>query len=412
MTVMFCAYSRKSLRGDIMADTEINLSSSDFEEDKYSRLRLISWWDQEKLKNANIMVVGAGAIGNELIKNLALLGVGHIYIFDMDAIERTNLTRSVLFRADDVGQFKADVASKRAMEINPDVKAHSYNCNIIDDVGLGIFRRMDVVLGGLDNREARLSINHSCYKVNKPWIDGAIEVLNGFARVFIPGQGACYECTMTNTDWQLIYKRKSCALLTHEQMNEGKIPTTPTSSSIIAGIQIQEMLKLLHSDRNMPTLAGKGCVFNGLTHDSYVVEYQMKPDCTSHDTYEDIREKAWSVRSISLKALLNEIRSELGDKAVIDLDRDIATYAQCNCGEKAELFMPVHKLRGNMLVCSKCGKTMEFDSIHSINGTEDFLSKKPFEIGIPPLHIVGGRVGLETTYYEFSADYDEIFAKN
>ena len=54
-----------------MADNEIQLDSSDFEEDRYSRLRLIPWWDQERLKNAAIMVVGAGAIGNELIKNLA-----------------------------------------------------------------------------------------------------------------------------------------------------------------------------------------------------------------------------------------------------------------------------------------------------------------------------------------------------
>ena len=100
-----------------------DLESSDFEEDKYSRLRLIPWWDQEGLSDATIMVVGAGAIGNELIKNLALLGIGKILIFDMDAIENTNLTRSVLYRAKDVGRYKAEVASERAMEINPDVKA-------------------------------------------------------------------------------------------------------------------------------------------------------------------------------------------------------------------------------------------------------------------------------------------------
>ena len=67
-----------------MAENEIQLNSSDFEEDRYSRLRLIPWWDQERLKNATVMVVGAGAIGNELIKNLALLGIGRILIFDMD----------------------------------------------------------------------------------------------------------------------------------------------------------------------------------------------------------------------------------------------------------------------------------------------------------------------------------------
>ena len=390
-------------------EEELILSASDFEEDRYSRLRLIPWWDQERLKNATIMVVGAGAIGNELIKNLSLLGIGKILVFDMDSIENTNLTRSVLYRRADVGRYKAEVAAERAMEMNPDVKAKAFISNIIDDLGLGVYRRMDVVLGGLDNREARLSINQSCYKVNKPWIDGAIEALNGFARVFVPGQGACYECTMTETDWMLINKRKSCALLTHQQMAEGKIPTTPTSSSVIAGIQVQEMLKLLHSDRGLPTLAGKGYVFNGLTHDSYVVEYQEKPDCMSHDIYENIREMPWSVRSTTLREILETVRADLGERAVVDFDRDIATGAKCSCGVTAELFTPVHKLKGHMLTCPKCGKQMTFDSIHTLNGMEDFLDKTPAEIGIPPLHIIGGRVGMRMNHYEFTGDVPEVF---
>ena len=388
----------------------IELQTSDFEEDKYSRLRLIPWWDQERLANATIMVVGAGAIGNELIKDLALLGIGKLLIIDMDKIEHTNLTRSVLFRAKDVGRYKAEVATERAMEMNPDVKAKALTANIIDDIGLGVFRRMDVVLGGLDNREARLAINQFCYRSNRPWIDGAIEVLNGFARVFIPPDGACYECTMTETDWRLINKRKSCALLTHEQMAEGKIPTTPTSSAIIAGVQVQEMLKLLHKDRDLPTLAGKCYVFNGLTHDSFVVEYQRKPDCMSHDTFDNIEEKPWSVRTMTLGKLLTEVRSEMGQAAVIDFDRDVAPTATCSCGEKKDVYMPIHKLRGQDIVCPKCGKSMNFDSIHSLNGSESFLDMTAFEIGIPLLHVVAGRCGIDTRYFEFSADAEEVFA--
>lgn len=390
-------------------EREIELRHEDFEEDRYSRLRLIPWWDQDRLRRATVMVVGAGALGNELIKNLTLLGIGRILVYDIDAIESTNLTRSVLYRARDVGRYKAEVAAERAMEMNPDVKVKAFVSNIIDDVGLGVFRRMDVVLGGLDNREARLAINQSCYKVNKPWIDGAIEALNGFARVFVPGHGACYECTMTEMDWRLINKRKSCALLTHQQMSEGKIPTTPTSSSIIAGIQVQEMLKLLHSDRNLPTLAGKGYVFNGLTHDSYVVEYQEKPDCMSHDIYEQIVEMPWSAKNVTLREILEQVRRDMGENAVLDFDREIATEAVCACGEKKRLFLPVHKLRGEMLVCPKCGGQMRFDSIHSLNGTEPFLDKTPFEIGLPLLHILGGRSGMRTRYYELSADEAEVF---
>ncbi len=387
--------------------TDIELNKSDFEETRYSRLELIPWWNQELLHNSTVMVVGAGAIGNELIKNLALLGVGKIVIVDMDKIEQTNLTRSILYRMKDVGKYKSQAAAEAAMEINPDVKAICLNQNIVTDIGLGVFRSMDIVLGGLDNREARLAINQSCYKVNKPWIDGAIEVLNGFARVFVP-PGPCYECTMTETDWKLINKRKSCALLTHDEMLEGKTPTTPTSSSIIAGVQVQEMLKILHNDRNLPTLAGKGYVFNGLTHDSFVVEYQLKDDCMSHDLYDSIKEMDWSAREVSVKDVLNLAAKDLGDGAIIEFDRDIATTATCVCGHKKDIFNTVNRLRGKDIVCEKCGKSMQFETIHTINGEEDFLDKKLYEIGIPLYHIIAVRKGMKYVYYELSKDKNEV----
>jgi adenylyltransferase/sulfurtransferase len=390
-------------------ENRFELTDDDFQEDRYDRLRRITWWEQERLTNAAVMVVGAGAIGNELIKNLALLGVGRVLIVDTDTIESSNLTRSVLFRQRDVGRGKAEVAAERAMEMNPDIRAKALTMNVIDDIGLGVFRRMDLVLSGPDNREARLAVNQACYRVNIPWIDGAIEVLDGFARVFVPPDGPCYECTMTETDWKLINKRKSCALLTQEQMREGKIPTTPTSSAIIAGIQIQEMLKILHSDRGLPTLAGKCYVFNGVTHDSYVAEYQRKPDCMSHDTYARVEERPWSVKAMRLRELVEGVKSEVGADALVEFDRDIASTAACVCGEQKALFTPLHKLNAQALTCPRCGGAMRFDSFHALNGSETFLHKTVGEIGIPPLHIVSGRIGTQTRHFEFTADADAIF---
>src|SRR5580658_10045721 len=78
------------------------------DQDRYSRLRLISWWRQERLRSARILVVGAGALGNEVVKNLALLGVGTTYLIDLDVVESSNLSRSVLFREADSGQSKAE----------------------------------------------------------------------------------------------------------------------------------------------------------------------------------------------------------------------------------------------------------------------------------------------------------------
>ena len=79
------------------------------EEGRFGRFEAIPWWDQSVLRDARVLVVGAGALGNEVIKNLALLGVGHLAVVDMDFVERTNLCRSVLFRQKDEGAAKAAV---------------------------------------------------------------------------------------------------------------------------------------------------------------------------------------------------------------------------------------------------------------------------------------------------------------
>lgn len=385
-------------------DEGIVLETSDFGEDRYSRLRLIPWWDQSRLAKAVVLVVGAGAIGNEVVKNLALLGIGRIIVVDMDSIEHSNLARSVLFRAGDVGRGKADTACERAMEINPDVRAVPVNANVVTGVGLGLYRRVDAVIGALDNREARLAVNQACWKVGKPWIDGAIEALSGFARVFTPPDGPCYECTMTSEDWRQVNKRRSCALLTHEQMLEGKIPTTPTSSSVIAGIEVQELLKLLHADRGLPTLAGRGFVFNGLTHDSFVVEYQRREDCMAHDACEHIVETGWASDTATLAQMLERAVGELGNGACIEFDREIASRAACRCGAVKELFAPVNALKAKDIACPSCGEPMALESFHAARGGEEFLSRTAAQIGLPPLHVIGARKGAAQAWYELTGD--------
>src|SRR3954463_11859166 len=292
-------------------------------DDRFHRFKLIGWWDQDKLARAKVVVIGAGALGNEIVKNLALLGIGNVFIADKDRIENSNLSRSVLYRESDSGEFKASVAARAAKEIYPQMNVAAFNGDIVHDLGLGVFRWADVIIGGLDNREARLAINRAAWKANRPWIDGAIEQIQGVARVFIPdaeSASPCYECTMSQRDWQLLQMRRSCNLLTREEMERGKTPTTPTISSIIAGVQCQEAVKLLHG---LDTIGGRGWVFQGLSTDSYQTEYQRKKDCYSHDTLDEIVALDDSVNSLTARDLLHKAASIAGAPVEIELNRDI-----------------------------------------------------------------------------------------
>lgn len=379
------------------------------EEDRYSRLRLIPWWDQEKLRKARVMVVGAGALGNEILKNLALLGVGNIFIIDMDEIENSNLSRSVLYRAKDEGRSKAETAANAVKEINPDINVEFFNGNIVYDLGLGVFRFMDVIIGGLDNREARLSINQSCWKVTKPWVDGAIEVLTGVARVFIPPHSSCYECTMNEGDYRALGMRRSCALLTRSEMITGKIPTTPTISSIIAGIQVQEAVKIIHNRESIPPMAGKGFVFNGATMDSYTVEYPRREDCYSHETYEDIIPLDRSTRDTTLGELLDFVRSDFRALAVLEFEREIVYNLRCEeCGGEEPVFKALGRVTEEEGRCPVCGRMRHPEITHSIYGNEPFLNKTLSEIGIPLMDIVAAREGADIRYYEFQGDRRHI----
>lgn len=117
------------------------------QKDRFGTFEFISWWEREKVKNAKVLVIGAGALGNEVIKNLSLMGVGNIFIIDFDKIEAANLSRSVLFRETDNNRSKAEVAAARAKSVNPEVHIQYLNADVTTGLGLGIIRRMDVIIG-------------------------------------------------------------------------------------------------------------------------------------------------------------------------------------------------------------------------------------------------------------------------
>ncbi|MEQ8211012.1 MAG: ThiF family adenylyltransferase [Lacipirellulaceae bacterium] len=372
---------------------------------RFARFELIGWWDQRRLKEAKALVIGAGALGNEIIKNLALLGVGQVLIADLDQIEHSNLSRSVLYRAEDCGRSKAEVAAERARDIYPDIRTHSFHGNIVYDLGLGLYRWADVILGGLDNREARVAINQSAARTGKPWIDGAIERLDGVARVFDPAVGPCYECTMSEVDWKMLEARRSCALLTRDEMEQGKVPTTPTTSSVVAGIQVQEAVKMLHG---LDSLSGQGFVFDGTNHQSYTVSYSQLPDCPSHDAFEPI-EVLDASTEMTGGEFLDLIRSQIGPSAVIEVNHDLLSGLECpECTETEPYYGSLGRVTESMGKCPGCGAARTPKIYHTIDENFSNLEATLGELGVPLWDVIGGREGVNAKYYEFAADRSRV----
>lgn len=351
-------------------------------EDRFSRLRLLSWWEQDKIASTKVLVIGAGALGNEILKNLALLGFERIVVVDMDTIENSNLSRMVLYSAEDIGKGKAAVAAAATKRILPSADPVSINANVVQSLGLGVFHWADVILAGLDNREARLFINRAAWKVNRPWVDGAIEGLNGVARVFIPGKPPCYECTLGETDWQILEKRMSCNMLTRAEMEEGKVPTTPTLASIIGGIQVQEAIKLIHG---LNTLAGSAFVFEGLNHSSYKLDYTENPDCMSHHSLSKIVELPEASCDLTLDNLLERARRELGPNTVIEFSRDVIERLTCyGCRTSEDTFVPVGSVKFAEGKCPRCGDMRTVETVHSYDGSSVSLGTRRLDrLGLP-----------------------------
>lgn len=345
-------------------------------------------------------MVGAGALGNEIVKNLVLMGIGRVIVVDMDEIENSNLSRCVFFRESDEGRMKVEVLAERASELNPEVDLVPICGDVQTSVGLGVFDQVDVVVAGLDNREARLYVNQACWKTSTPWVDGAIEGLMGTVRLFVPPDSACYECTMSERDHELVAARRSCTLLSREEMLDGKVPTNATMSSIVAGTQAQEAVKLLHAERlGDPALSGAGYHFVGLNHESYLVRYPRRDDCLSHDTYELESAKAVSTET-TFGEMLKGGRSQLGKDAVLELEQEVVLGGTCiSCGSSKEIGLPVDALDVSAGRCQSCEKPMQLEFTHLIDDDSSLLGLTPADIGLPPFDVVVSRSETERAFF-------------
>lgn len=287
-----------------------------------------SCFEQQKVSAAHVMVVGCGALGNEVLKNLVLLGVEHIVVVDFDVVEMGNLSRSVLFsKADaDAHRLKVEVAAERLKAMNTAVEVKTVCGDIAYDVGLGLVRRMDVVVGCVDSRWARYCINRLCMRAGIPWVDGGIGELEGTARVFVPGQN-CYACNLGPEGLKDLARRMPCAGVIRRHEEAGEAPTTSITASVIGAVQVQEAMKLIDRDAidrdELTSLCGKMFYYDGQHLTTRIVDFRAYDDsCPVHELWSPVRQTSLT-EQMTIAETLADLRQTLGAELVsICLEND------------------------------------------------------------------------------------------
>jgi molybdopterin/thiamine biosynthesis adenylyltransferase len=149
---------------------------------------------QEKLKQAKVLVVGAGGLGCPVLQYLAAAGIGRIAIAEFDMVNETNLQRQVLYGSDDVGKLKSIIAANRLEHLNSLIETDRLNLRIDASNSIRIFRNFDIIVDATDNYVSRYIINDSCVILDKPMVHGAIYIYEGQVSVFNYHGGPTYRC--------------------------------------------------------------------------------------------------------------------------------------------------------------------------------------------------------------------------
>ncbi|MCD6572468.1 MAG: ThiF family adenylyltransferase [Thermoplasmata archaeon] len=248
------------------------------DKDMLSRMKLYEWYDERKVKSKKILLVGAGALGNEAAKNLVLSGYKKITIVDMDYVVHSNLSRCIFFRKEDAEKhrYKAKVMAARLSEL-ADVSIDFY-VDRVQNIDENLMKEYDIILGCLDNIEARLYINARAYHYGIPYIDGATHGMVGKVQVIIPPITPCLQCSMNVTHSKVMEKRFSC---TGKDVSyfEPNMPSDINTTSIIAAIQVQEALKITHG---MENYIKNIFYFDGSRNFSSILEISINPKCPNH----------------------------------------------------------------------------------------------------------------------------------
>jgi adenylyltransferase/sulfurtransferase len=209
---------------------------------------------------------------------------------------------------------------------------------------------------------------------------------------------------MTERDYQLLNLRYSCPLLRREDIAAGKVPTAPTIASMMAALQVQEALKLLHE---LPVVAGSAFVYNGVGNQFYSTRLPRREDCLSHETYPEPVELSLSNRA-TVGELLEAARRDVEGPLELALDRELVVAFECpRCGRRDPVMRPRIKVRADEAVCPTCGEPARPEFASAVEESSPMVDQPLCRVGIPPYDIVRVDGPAGSAFFLLTADRDD-----
>ena len=244
-------------------------SFSETELNRYARhiaLREVGGAGQKALKNAKVLVIGAGGLGAPVLQYLAAAGVGTTGVIDDDTVENTNLQRQVIHKDASIGMPKVFSAQAEMVAQNPFVSVKPYNRRLDDAIAPELIAEYDLVIDGCDNFETRYLVNATCVAGGVPLISGALSQWEGQLSVFDPANGApCYQC---------IFPQAPAAHLAPSCAEAGVIGPLP---GVVGAMMAVEAVKII-TGAGAP-LRGQMVIYDALYAESRSIKVTPRADC-------------------------------------------------------------------------------------------------------------------------------------
>ena len=286
----------------------------------------------DKIKTSKILVIGAGAGGNEVLKNLALMGFGNFTIVDFDPIEDSNLSRTTLFTKEDVGKSKSEIASNTLNRISlhesPNIKGINAK---IQDVGKQIFFDHDIIVCCVDTMDARAYINDWCVKLNKPFFEMGFEKFT-VQISFFPNENSTDSCLREIIgQGNFSGARQSCSKLKMEDLHLEHIPTIQVAAGMAGVLIATEIILYLKGESR---LKNKILQYASEYHRSLVIDVPQSTKCHNHEhiLYEIYKTKL--NLGNTFEDVLKELKEQYNSDYYINWDEEYIYSVECESCKK------------------------------------------------------------------------------